>query len=92
MTALSKHSTGWKVVIAQLKDVFFSTFDMLIHTPTSHKTLEAMNLAESFNKLKSEIYSLPGGEASDGWEWGHGESVSELPIFHYVPFSWLQLG
>ena len=75
--ALARSSTGWKIVREQLKDVFFSTFDMLIHNPKSHEALEAQKLAESFNKLKTEIYSLAGGEAlGDGWEWGHREAAS----------------
>ncbi|ROV87731.1 hypothetical protein VMCG_10579 [Cytospora schulzeri] len=45
--------------------------------------LEAMNLAESSNKLKSEIYRLAGGEAIDGWEWGHGEAVFRSVINNY---------
>ncbi|KUI61051.1 Saccharolysin [Cytospora mali] len=82
VAAMAKSSSGWKIVREQLKDVFFSIFDMTIHTPASHEALEAMNLAEVFNKLKSEIYSLPGGEVTgDGWEWGHGEAVRELLLF-----------
>lgn len=78
VAAMAQSSTGWKIVREQLKDVFFSTFDMVIHTPTSHEALESLNLAETFNRLKSEIFSLPGGEAiGDGWEWGHGEAVRE---------------
>lgn len=86
VSALSNSSTGWKIVRDQLRDLFFSTFDMLIHTPTSHETLETMNLAESFNKMKSEVYSLPGGERVDGWEWGHGESVSGTSIVLFCSF------
>lgn len=86
VAAMAKSSSGWKIVREQLKEVFFSIFDMVIHTPTSHEALEAMNLAEVFNKLKSEIYSLPGGEATgDGWEWGHGEAVCETFLSHLGP-------
>lgn len=82
--ATAKNSLGWNIVREQLKDLFFSIFDMLIHTPTSHEALETMNLAEVFNKTKSEIYSLKGGEAlGDGWEWGHGETVFRNIINNY---------
>lgn len=84
VAAMAKSSSGWKIVREQLKDVFFSMFDMTIHTPNSHEELDAMNLAEVFNKLKTEIYSLPGGEAiGDGWEWGHGETVFRNVINNY---------
>lgn len=85
VAAMAKTSSrGWKIVREQLKDVFFSTFDMVIHSPASREALEAMNLAEVFNKLKSEIYSLKGGEAiGDGWEWGHGEAVFRNVINNY---------
>ncbi len=78
---LEKQSTNWKGLREQLKDVFFSTFDMLVHNPKSHEALKALNLAENFNRLKTEIYNLAGGEAvGDGWEWGHGEAVG-LDLF-----------
>lgn len=81
---MAKSSMGRKNVRRQLQEVFFSTFDMLIHTPSSHEALEAMNLAEVFNRTKSEIYSLKGGEAiGDGWEWGHGETVFRNVINNY---------
>lgn len=53
--AMAKSSMGRKIVRRQIQEVFFSTFDMLIHTPASHEDLEAMNLAEVFNKIKSQI-------------------------------------
>jgi metallopeptidase MepB len=59
----------------QLKELFFATYDMLVHTPTSDEDLERTNLTELFNKTRTEITSLAGGEVDDGWEWGHGESV-----------------
>lgn len=60
----------------QLGNLALATYDMLIHTPTSHQALENTNLAELFNKTKTSIIGVSGGEAvGDGWEWGHGESV-----------------
>jgi metallopeptidase MepB len=89
---MAKSSSGWKIVREQLKDIFFSMFDMIIHSPTSHEELEAMNLAEVFNKLKTEIYSLPGGEAiGDGWEWGHGEAVCQLFLSRFGDFQLVDL-
>ncbi|CAN8104142.1 unnamed protein product [Discula destructiva] len=84
VSAMAKRSLGWRNVREQLGELFFSTFDMLIHTPASHEALAAMNLAEVFNRTKSEIYSLKGGEAiGDGWEWGHGETVFRNVINNY---------
>lgn len=68
----------------QVMNLFLSTYDMLIHTPTSHEALEATNLTELFNKTRTSMTGLSGGEAvGDGWEWGHGESVFRNIINNY---------
>lgn len=59
-----------------LLQLFFASYDVLVHAPESHEALERMNLTEEFNKLQYSIRGLHGGEAcGDGWEWSHGESV-----------------
>ncbi|KAJ9143304.1 Peptidase M3A/M3B, thimet/oligopeptidase F [Pleurostoma richardsiae] len=69
-TSLQKNRQG------QLKELFFATYDMLIHGPTSHGELEATNLTELFNRTRADIYQIQGGEAlGEGWEWAHGETV-----------------
>jgi metallopeptidase MepB len=63
-------------VRSELTQLFFASYDVLIHAPESHEALEQMNLSEEFNKLQTSIRGLHGGEAcGDGWEWSHGESV-----------------
>ncbi|KAI1842107.1 hypothetical protein JX266_011640 [Neoarthrinium moseri] len=65
-----------RAVQSQLKELFFATYDMLVHTPGSHAELEMINLAELFNKTRSDIYKVRGGEAlGEGWEWCHGQTV-----------------
>lgn len=59
-----------------LSNLFFATYDMLVHCPASREQLEETNLAESFNKLKGEIWGVPGGEAlGEGWEYTQGQTV-----------------
>ena len=70
----------------QLKEVFFAAYDWLIHTPSTHQELEAMNLTELFNKTRTSTYHIHGGEANgdpDGWEWGHGQTVFRNFINEY---------
>lgn len=65
-----------KNVRDQLKELFFASFDMAVHTPASRDELEKTNLTELFNKMRVQIMSLHGDEAvGDGWEWDHGETV-----------------
>lgn len=62
----------------QLKEIFFTTYDMLVHMPESHQALEEMNLSEQFNKTRTATYHIHGGEAigdPDGWEWAHGQTI-----------------
>ena len=49
-----------------------SAFDMKIHS-SSRAELEALNLSETWNRMKAEITGLVGAEVlGEGWEWGHG--------------------
>ncbi|KAL6818414.1 hypothetical protein GGI42DRAFT_309964 [Trichoderma sp. SZMC 28013] len=48
--------------LAQLSTLHFSTFDLLIHTPTDHQAICDMNLAAEFNKLRREICLVSGPE------------------------------
>ncbi len=71
--AKTNHS---KNVRDQLKELFFASFDMAVHTPASRDVLEKTNLTELFNKMRVQTMNLHGGEAiGDGWEWGRGETV-----------------
>lgn len=65
-----------KAVQDQLKELFFATYDMLVHTPSSHTELEELNMTELFNKTRSDVYKVRGGEAlGEGWEWCHGQTI-----------------
>ncbi|KAG8162406.1 hypothetical protein KVR01_008171 [Diaporthe batatas] len=68
----------------ELNSLFFAKYDLMIHSPESHEALEKMNLTAAYNKMKSEIRSLAGGEAlGEGLEWGHGETVFRAVINKY---------
>lgn len=59
-----------------LNELFFSTYDMLIHSPASHEDLEKTNFAELYSRLRCEIFKSHGGEAIDeGWEYCQGQAV-----------------
>ncbi|KAJ5939723.1 Neurolysin/Thimet oligopeptidase N-terminal [Penicillium verhagenii] len=71
-------------VRSQLNNLFFATYDMLIHSPASREELQTMNLTELFNKTRSNISGAHGGEAlGEGWEWGHGQTVFRNVINGY---------
>ncbi|KAK6222860.1 hypothetical protein LQW54_000670 [Pestalotiopsis sp. IQ-011] len=73
-----------KAVQDQLKELFFATYDLQVHTPASHEELETLNLTELFNKTRSEVYKVRGGEAfGEGWEWAHGQTVFRNIINRY---------
>ncbi|KGO40507.1 Neurolysin/Thimet oligopeptidase, N-terminal [Penicillium expansum] len=81
--ALSQRSKGVKVR-AQLNNLFFATYDMLIHSPASREELLRTNLTELFNKTRSSISGTHGGEIlGEGWEWGHGQTVFRNVINKY---------
>jgi metallopeptidase MepB len=62
--------------LSLLKNLHFSLYDMIVHTPASHEELSAMNFCEVFNKTRNDIMGLQGGEAlGEGWEWAHFESL-----------------
>ncbi|ETS76207.1 hypothetical protein PFICI_11594 [Pestalotiopsis fici W106-1] len=78
------HTNQSRAVQDQLKELFFATYDMLVHTPASHAELETYNFTELFNKTRADIYKVPGGEAlGEGWEWGHGQTVFRNIINRY---------
>lgn len=65
-----------KAVRNTLNDLFFATYDMLVHTPASHAALERLNLTELFNKTRSDVLKVRGGEAlGEGWEWCHAQTI-----------------
>ncbi|KAK4500398.1 hypothetical protein PRZ48_008587 [Zasmidium cellare] len=74
-TKLGAHEATRRVR-RSLNELFFSTYDMLIHSPASHEDLKKTNLPELYNRLRCEIFKSHGGEAlGDGWEYCQGQSV-----------------
>lgn len=67
----SRHSNE---AVAVLKQCHLAIFDMIVHSPSTHEELEAMNLSILWNKLIQQVAMLSGPEDSEGWEWGHGSS------------------
>jgi metallopeptidase MepB len=69
----------------ELWNLFFSMYDVLVHSPSSHEELEKLNLAEAFNKLATEVLFLHGGEAlGEGWEWTQRQSVYRAIVSGYA--------
>ncbi|KAK1756992.1 hypothetical protein QBC47DRAFT_359473 [Echria macrotheca] len=68
----------------QTFNLFLSWFDVLVHSPTSHEELEKMDLAAAYNKLKTEMTGLRGGEVlGEGWAWSQGQSVFRMIVSGY---------
>ncbi|CRL27656.1 Peptidase M3A/M3B, thimet/oligopeptidase F [Penicillium camemberti] len=81
--ALSRRNKNGNIR-AQLNNLFFATYDMLIHSPTSREELLRTNLTELFNKTRSSISGIQGGEIlGEGWEWGHGQTTFRNVINRY---------
>lgn len=64
-------------VRTSLNELFFATYDILVHSPQSHKDLERTNLATLYNQLRSEVCSIHGVNELDeeGWEYCQGQTV-----------------
>lgn len=59
-----------------LNELFYSTYDMLIHSAACHEDLENTNFPELYNRLRCEIFKCHGGEAlGEGWEYCQGQAV-----------------
>jgi metallopeptidase MepB len=56
--------------------VSFSVFDMTIHEPETREVIKSLNVASTFNNIRSKIWLVEGPEAlSQGDEWGHYEAT-----------------
>lgn len=59
-----------------LRQLHFGTFDMTIHEPKDHETIEKMKISELYNHLRNDISKLDGPEVlGEGDDWGHGEAT-----------------
>jgi metallopeptidase MepB len=60
---------------ANLSTLHHSLFDMAMHDPESHAEIEAMDLTETWNKLRKTATLLDGPEVlGEGWRWGAGHT------------------
>jgi metallopeptidase MepB len=49
--------------LANLRQLHFGTFDMVVHTPKSHEEAKLMRISELYNDLRTQISGLNGPEA-----------------------------
>jgi metallopeptidase MepB len=81
-----------------LRQLHFGTFDMAIHEPSDHASLEKMDITETYNSLRKDICKIDGPEAEgQGDKWGNGQATfghlmggydagEFLPLFTYSLF------
>lgn len=59
-----------------LRQLHFGTFDMTIHEPKDHASLEAMDISETYNALRKDISKIDGPEVlGEGNKWGNGQAT-----------------
>ncbi|KIW81014.1 hypothetical protein Z517_04037 [Fonsecaea pedrosoi CBS 271.37] len=59
-----------------LRQLHFGIFDMTIHEPKDHASLEAMNISETYNALRKDISKIDGPEVfGEGNAWGNGQAT-----------------
>lgn len=62
--------------LANLRQLHFGTFDMLVHEAASHEQLEKLDISEKYNAMRREICEMDGPEVfgrGDGW--GNGQAT-----------------
>jgi metallopeptidase MepB len=58
-----------------LKQLHLGIFDMIVHEPKSHDTIEKLNISARYNTLHKELMQIDGPETLGlGEEWGHGQA------------------
>ncbi|EXJ81048.1 thimet oligopeptidase [Capronia epimyces CBS 606.96] len=59
-----------------LRQLHFGIFDMAIHEPKDHESLEAMKISETYNWLRKDISKIDGPEVlGEGYDWGNGQAT-----------------
>ncbi|KIW91891.1 uncharacterized protein Z519_07861 [Cladophialophora bantiana CBS 173.52] len=59
-----------------LRQLHFGIFDMAIHEPKDHSSLEEMNISETYNALRKDISKIDGPEVfGEGNSWGNGQAT-----------------
>lgn len=70
--------------ITNLQKLHYAMFDMVVHNPPSRQVLEDINFTALFNRLRTEIVGLKGGETLDeGWEWASGHTTFRAIVGSY---------
>ena len=66
-------SRNANLALSTLNQVQISIFDFIIHDAESHEAVEKLNISETYNRLKREIFPLDSPHIlGEGDEWGHG--------------------
>ena len=70
--------------LAELRQLHFAVFDMVVHSPKDREEVLGMDFAALYNRLRTEILLIPGpeGEKEEGkedgemmnWRWGMGHA------------------
>ena len=82
-------SRNFNAAISNLRQLHWSTFDMAIHTPSTHDEVEKMDYAELYNKIRAEFTQLIGPEAfGEGFTWGQGHARFGHPMRGYDAQYW----
>ncbi|KAM3450067.1 hypothetical protein MY3296_006375 [Beauveria thailandica] len=64
-----------------LRQLVYSTYDMVIHGPESHEALGSLDLTEVWNKRRAEVSGIKGPESTGyGLHWGQGFNN----VGHYI--------
>ncbi|KAK7958492.1 peptidase family M3 [Apiospora saccharicola] len=59
-----------------LRQLHFGIYDMKVHAPENHETIEKMDLTELYNKLRAELCGFAGPETfGEGYNWGSGQAT-----------------
>ena len=70
--------------LLRLRQLHMTVFDMTIHTPERHQSIEDINFAQLWNRLRKEIVMLCGPEElGEGYEWGHGYTTFRHVVGSY---------
>ncbi|EPE06573.1 thimet oligopeptidase [Ophiostoma piceae UAMH 11346] len=58
-----------------LRQLHFGIFDMAVHAPTSHESIETMDISSVYNDLRAELSGFKGPEAQgEPSSWGNGQA------------------
>ena len=59
-----------------LRQLHFGIFDMTIHEPKDHASLEELKISETYNALRKDISKIDGPEVlGEGDAWGNGQAT-----------------